>query len=233
MSKSRIRPFLVSLFFLAGPGGGVEITPPNDSSVVLARVGDTVITQAEVDASAAEVLEELRSKRLLAEVVYQREVERARAVALKALVDRRLEEARALDKAPEEAPDVEVFFVPARYAIAADGAPSRGSQGAMVTLVEFADFECPFSAGLFPTLQETLDKYSGKVRLVFVNFPLGLPNTAAFRAAEVALCAEQQGQFWALHDLFFQQPRPPPKRRSRRAQQRGPAGSQETRAVSR
>ena len=82
---------------------------------------------------------------------------------------------------------------------------SKGSLTAPVTVYEMSDFQCPYckrhAMETYPLLErEYID--TGKVRWVFVNFPLPMhPNAAP--AAEVAMCAAQQGKFWPVHDLLF------------------------------
>jgi protein-disulfide isomerase/copper chaperone CopZ len=79
----------------------------------------------------------------------------------------------------------------------------RGDFNAPITLVEFSDFECPFCARHFPTLNKILSDYKGKVRLVYKHFPLGFhPN--AQKAAEASECAAEQGKFWEYHDKLFE-----------------------------
>jgi len=79
----------------------------------------------------------------------------------------------------------------------------RGDFNAPITLVEFSDFECPFCARHFPTLNEILREYQGKVRLVYKHFPLPFhPN--AQKAAEASECAAEQGKFWEYHDKLFE-----------------------------
>ncbi len=86
-----------------------------------------------------------------------------------------------------------------------DSAPVRGRAASRVLLVEVSDFECPFCGRYSRQTGPLLEKdyvASGKVRHVFVNFPLGThPN--AERAAEAGLCAEEQGRFWELHAGMF------------------------------
>jgi protein-disulfide isomerase len=82
---------------------------------------------------------------------------------------------------------------------------SKGSLTAPVTVYEMSDFQCPYCAAFtlttFPTLEKEFIK-TGKVRWIFVNFPLPMhPNAAP--AAEIAMCASQQGKFWPVHDLLF------------------------------
>jgi len=89
--------------------------------------------------------------------------------------------------------------------ISLDSLPSRGKADAPVTVVEYADFECP-ACGAFATTMEAgiVKDYvdTGKVRFVFHDFPL--PQHAnAIPAAEAARCAADQGAFWPYHDLLY------------------------------
>jgi protein-disulfide isomerase len=86
------------------------------------------------------------------------------------------------------------------------GSPSLGSSDAKVTIVEFTDFQCPFcGAYARDTFGRILSEYvkTGKVRYVSRNFPLDQIHPLAHKAAEAALCAEEQGKYWDLHDRFF------------------------------
>jgi protein-disulfide isomerase len=82
----------------------------------------------------------------------------------------------------------------------------KGQQSATVTVYEIADFQCPycarFSTEVFPRIDSAYVK-AGKVKWIFVNFPL--PTHAnAWPAAEAAMCAGGVGErFWAMHDRLF------------------------------
>lgn len=89
-----------------------------------------------------------------------------------------------------------------RYTIATDGAPVRGQPDAKITLVEFADFQCPFCARVQPTLQQIRDTYGDQVRLVFKNLPLSI-HPKAPGAAAAAEAAHRQGKFWEMQELIF------------------------------
>ncbi len=80
--------------------------------------------------------------------------------------------------------------------------PSRGPENAKVTIVEFSDFECPFCSRATGTVDEVMQAYAGKVRLVFRHFPLDFHKRAQ-KAAEASMCAHEQGRFWEYHDTLF------------------------------
>jgi protein-disulfide isomerase len=100
----------------------------------------------------------------------------------------------------------EVVFVlePPKSETRYDPRRVRGEPGASVLIVEFADFQCPFSRESEQTLKDLLSKYQGRVRLAFRDFPLREIHPLAETAAEAARCAGQQGKFWEYHDLIFQ-----------------------------
>ena len=103
----------------------------------------------------------------------------------------------------EQRYSVAYLLQPLRYDVAADGFPSSGPPDAPVTIVEFSDFECPYCARLLPTLQRVKHQYAGKLRVVYRHYPLTGIHPNAWKAAEAALCAGEQGRFWDLHDLMF------------------------------
>lgn len=90
-----------------------------------------------------------------------------------------------------------------RVDVSTDGAPFRGAADAPVTLVEFSDFHCPFCKRTQETLNQLLQRYAGKVKLVYRDFPLDSLHPQARQAAEAARCAHDQGKFWEYHDELF------------------------------
>jgi predicted DsbA family dithiol-disulfide isomerase len=92
---------------------------------------------------------------------------------------------------------------PLRTEIATAGYPSKGPANALVTIVEFADFECPVCGGLHPTLKQIERAYSDKVRFVYRQFPIASIHPNAQKAAEASLCANDQQRFWEFHDALF------------------------------
>ena len=81
------------------------------------------------------------------------------------------------------------------------GSPSLG-EGSAVTVVEFADFECPMCSAMTPVLKDVVGSLGGKMKLVFKHFPLkGHRNSVM--AALAAVAAAAQGKFWPMADLLF------------------------------
>ena len=89
-------------------------------------------------------------------------------------------------------------------------APMLGRADAPVTLVEFSDYQCPFCQRFFATTLSALKKHyvnTGKVRYVFRDFPLDQMHPQARKAAEAAHCAGEQGKYWEMHEVLFQNQR--------------------------
>ncbi|MBX9838976.1 MAG: DsbA family protein, partial [Silvanigrellaceae bacterium] len=82
--------------------------------------------------------------------------------------------------------------------------PSRGPANAQVTIIEFADFQCPFCAKAHPIIEEILNQYKEKVRFVFKNYPLIEIHPEAIPAAIAAECANKQEKYWQMHDSLFE-----------------------------
>jgi protein-disulfide isomerase len=82
--------------------------------------------------------------------------------------------------------------------------PAWGPPTAPVTIIEFADFECPACKESLPVLRQLRDLYPDRVRFVYRDFPLAA-HPQARPAAEAAHCAHEQGKFWAYHDALFAQ----------------------------
>lgn len=82
--------------------------------------------------------------------------------------------------------------------------PSLGPEDALITIVEYSDFECPFCrtyhTAVFPRLKA---EYGDKIRFVYKDFPLTNIHPNAVPAAEAALCAGEQASFWEYQELLF------------------------------
>ncbi|KKU07068.1 MAG: DSBA oxidoreductase [Candidatus Magasanikbacteria bacterium GW2011_GWA2_45_39] len=84
-------------------------------------------------------------------------------------------------------------------------APAFGSQeNTSITIVQFADFECPFSRDTYGTIRELMTTHEKDVRFVFRHFPIAEVHPHALKASEAASCANDQGKFWAYYDKLFQ-----------------------------
>jgi len=79
-----------------------------------------------------------------------------------------------------------------------------GDPNAPVTLTEYADFSCPHCRDLAPELHKLIESHvrTGKVRLVYVPVSFVAPEYSV-PAAKAAICAEQQGKFWQMHDEIW------------------------------
>ena len=80
--------------------------------------------------------------------------------------------------------------------------PSKGPDNAPVTIVEYADFQCPACAATSPILDQAVKRYPQSVRLVYKHFPLSIHEHAE-AAARAAVAAHKQGKFWQMHDALF------------------------------
>jgi protein-disulfide isomerase len=88
----------------------------------------------------------------------------------------------------------------------ATDAPSLGNAQAPVTIIEFADFECPYCRDLANVLEkQVLTEQSDHIRIIFKHFPIPI-HPWAKTAAEMAACVALQkpSEFWEVHDYFFE-----------------------------
>jgi protein-disulfide isomerase len=97
---------------------------------------------------------------------------------------------------------VNVILQAPHVSVASAGHPSTGSASAPVTVVEFSDFQCPFCRAAENTLKQVRQKYGDRVKLVYMDFPLGF-HQHAMDAARAARCAADQNKFWQFHDALF------------------------------
>ncbi|HEV2752743.1 MAG TPA: Na+/H+ antiporter NhaA [Solirubrobacteraceae bacterium] len=79
----------------------------------------------------------------------------------------------------------------------------RGPADAPLTLVEYADFECPFCGRATGVVDELLERFGDELRYVFRHLPLTDVHPNASVAAEAAEAAAVRGRFWALHDRLY------------------------------
>jgi protein-disulfide isomerase len=92
------------------------------------------------------------------------------------------------------------------YDIEVGKSPVRGAKDAKVTLVEFSDFQCPYSQRVQPLIRDLLKAYPDDLRHVYKNLPLRFHKQAR-PAAKACLAAGMQGKFWEMQALVFKNPR--------------------------
>lgn len=92
-------------------------------------------------------------------------------------------------------------IAPPRVQISMKDVPVRGPVDAKVTLVEFADYECPYCQQIVPVIEQLEAEYKGKVAFAYKDMPLPMHANAP-KAAEATHCAAAQGKYWEYHDLL-------------------------------
>jgi protein-disulfide isomerase len=79
----------------------------------------------------------------------------------------------------------------------------RGPASALVTLLEYGDYECPHCGQAHPVVEQLESRLGDEMRFVYRHFPLSQIHPHAVLAAEAAEAAGAQGQFWEMHDMLF------------------------------
>jgi protein-disulfide isomerase len=97
---------------------------------------------------------------------------------------------------------VQVLLEPPLVNVNVKDAFAQGAKNPPVTVVEFADYECPYCQKVTPELQKLEKEYAGHLAVIYKDFPLPMHH-AAEKAAEAARCAGEQGKFWEYHDVLF------------------------------
>ncbi len=82
----------------------------------------------------------------------------------------------------------------------------KGPETAAVTIVEYADFQCPYCPQLAPILRELQAQFPEDVRIVYRHFPLDSIHDKALLSTQAAEAAGLQDEFWAMHDLLYEKP---------------------------
>ena len=81
---------------------------------------------------------------------------------------------------------------------------AAGADDAVVTLVEYGDYECPYCGMAYPIVKALRRRMGRRLRFVYRNFPLKASHPHAQHAAEAAEGAGAQGRFWEMHDVLFE-----------------------------
>jgi protein-disulfide isomerase len=80
----------------------------------------------------------------------------------------------------------------------------RGSINAPITLVEYGDYECPYTGMAYSIIKQIMKQFGNNIYIVFRNFPLNDIHPHAQHAAEAAEAAAAQDKFWQMHDYLFE-----------------------------
>jgi protein-disulfide isomerase len=129
------------------------------------------------------------------EVVRPKILERIHSLQEKKYGDEYLKSLRAQKK-------IAIVLEPPREEVTVGDTPLMGPADAPVTVIEFADYQCPYCRAVEPTLNQLREQYKDKIRYSYRDFPLPM-HPYAEKAAEACRCAGEQGQFWAYHDRLF------------------------------
>jgi protein-disulfide isomerase len=181
----------------------------------MAVVNGESISEDEVRKAAALDLQGLENRRIQFEIQMERDKQAVLEAAINKVITERVLAAEAAKRnvPVDELVDLvdslkgkygaKSYLEPVRTVIPTAGRPSQGPADAPVTIVEFADFQCPYCGGLSPTLRKIQEDYKDRLRVVYLQFPLADVHPDAERAAEASLCAYEQHKFWELHDAMF------------------------------
>ena len=89
-----------------------------------------------------------------------------------------------------------------RIPVSADDDPFIGPEDAPVTIVQFAEFQCPYCGRAKEVIDQVMERYDGKIKMVYRDFPLSF-HDRAIPAAIAANCAGEQGQYWPMFDALM------------------------------
>ena len=153
--------------------------------------------------SEAQILEAYTASRLAAQGISLGDARESLTEALSRQQNQSAALAQYLDELRSAARGLNVAFDAPRQPIpVATTDRILGADDAVVTLVEYGDFECPFCRAATPVIKRLMAEHKGRLRLVWKDSPLP-SHPDARPAAEAARCAADQGKFWDYHDKLF------------------------------
>ena len=164
-----------------------------------AASADGNLSKAEYEALKAQIKEEV-----LQELLEKGELDAAIDAGISRFVERQ-RQARAEAEAREER-DAAALAKNVRE-VSAERDHIYGNPDALVSLIEYSDFECPFCKRFHITAKEIVDAYDGKVNWVYRHFPLAFHNPGAQLQAEASECAAALGgndAFWKYTDIIYE-----------------------------
>lgn len=90
------------------------------------------------------------------------------------------------------------------YPVVNSPRPVAGKADAGIVVEEFSDFQCPACKAAQPVVKDMLQTFGDRIAFRYRHYPLLAVHPLAFRAAQAAECANDQGKFWEYHDKLFQ-----------------------------
>lgn len=181
---------LIFALVLPFPGSGSNARAESESSA--ASAADHEQLKQEI---VREVIESLRDNDVLQEAVREG-IQKFIAEQRRAQAEAQEQQRRQADR---QARDVRP--------VSADRDHIYGNPDAVVSLIEYSDFECPYCKRFHPTAKELVDQSGGDVNLVYRHFPLSFHNPGAQRQAEASECVAELGgndAFWAFTDAIYE-----------------------------
>jgi protein-disulfide isomerase len=97
---------------------------------------------------------------------------------------------------------VTLSVLPPRADVSLSASHVRGATGAPLTLIEFADYECPYCQQMQPAISKLEAEYKDKLAFAYKDVPLPM-HAHAQKAAEAAHCAGVQNKYWEYHDVLL------------------------------
>jgi protein-disulfide isomerase len=97
---------------------------------------------------------------------------------------------------------IDIRLMPPSADVNTENAYFTGPKDARVTLLEFADYECPYCQKVNPQVEQLRKEYGDKLQIIYKDFPLPMHHSSE-KAAEAARCAGEQGKFWEYHNVLF------------------------------
>jgi protein-disulfide isomerase len=90
----------------------------------------------------------------------------------------------------------------ARVEVSADDDPFLGPKEAPITIIQFAEYQCPYCGKAGESVDQVMKEYEGKIKMVYRDFPLSF-HDRAIPAAVAANCSGEQGKYFEMHNLLM------------------------------
>ena len=181
----------------------VQVPPP---SIDYDKLAGAIAKQIDTDRIAAKVVERIKAEKLLAAPAPapaddNKKVARGERPTRPEKAERKRPEDRKKDAKKKKRQPRPVPKTVWKATLRGDEA-GKGATEPLVTILEFSEFECPFCSRVEPTIDQILEAYGDKVRVVWKHSPLSFHKNA--RGAALATCAaNKQGKFWEMHKILF------------------------------